>query len=514
MSFQQGLSGLSSAQRALDATSNNIANASTVGFKLSNTQFADVFAASLGGLASSQIGAGTAINNVVQQFSQGNITVTNNPLDVAINGSGFFRMSNNGAVSYARNGQFQVDKDGFIVNAQGLHLTGFGASPTGAIVPGSLVDLQIQAGDIPPRTTSLSTWVLNLASSAKPPDAMTRGTLTGSGAVGSTTITAGSNDGLTLTLDGGAPVNVTIPPGTYTNDTLAAAVQAAIAAALPPGQSATVSVDADGIMTIASGTVGNGSGVTVSGSGAANLLGAAPTAKAGADNFSITDSNSFSYTASQTVYDSKGNPHNFAMYFAKTSQEGQWQIYTSLDGVTTGTATNLAFDSTGNLTTTMPLTESFALTNGATSPMSFSLDLGGTTEFGNAFGQSRNGQDGFASGVLMGISIAPDGVIQGRYTNSQSRNLGQIALANFNNVNGLVSLGGSQWGETVQSGQPVVGPPGSSSLGVLQSAAIEESNVDITAELVNMITQQRNYQANAQSIKTQDQLLQTMVNLR
>jgi flagellar hook protein FlgE len=142
------------------------------------------------------------------------------------------------------------------------------------------------------------------------------------------------------------------------------------------------------------------------------------------------------------------------------------------------------------------------------------LDLSAATQYGSTFGVSSMTQDGYTSGRLSGLSISSEGVIQGRYSNGQSRNLGQIVLANFANPNGLQSLGGNQWSETVASGQPLIGAPNSGSLGALQSAAIEESNVDLTAELVNMITAQRNYQANAQSIKTQDAIMQTLVNLR
>lgn len=403
MGFQQGLSGLSGAQHALDATSNNVANAGTVGYKLAGAQFADVFAASLTGAGGNQIGIGTAINQVAQQFTQGNITVTNNPLDVAINGSGFFRMSDVGTISYTRNGQFLVDKSGYIVNAQGLRLTGYGATSTGTIVPGTPGDLQIQTSDIAPRMSTASNIVLNLDSRSTQP---------------------------------------------------------------------------------ATGT------------------------------FSTADPSSFTSSTSQSVFDSKGNPHTFSLYFVKTATAGQWDMYSSLDGSAPGAATALGFDSGGLLTTGMPLAQSFALTNGATTPLAFTLDMSGSTEFGNAFGVNQMIQDGYTSGRLSGISISGDGIVQGRYSNGQASNLGQIVLVNFNNPNGLLALGGNQWAETPDSGQALLGTPNTGSLGALQSAAVEESNVDLTSELVNMITQQRNYQANAQSIKTQDQMLQTLVNLR
>ena len=166
------------------------------------------------------------------------------------------------------------------------------------------------------------------------------------------------------------------------------------------------------------------------------------------------------------------------------------------------------------MTTAMPVSQSFAITNGAVSPLSFPLDLTGTTQYGVEFGVNQLIQDGFTSGRLTGVSVAADGIVQGRYSNGKSQNLGQVVLVNFNNPNSLQQLGSNQWAETAESGQPIPGTPGQGSLGAIQSGAVEESNVDLTAELVNMITQQRAYQANAQSIKTQDSVLQTLVNLR
>ena len=142
------------------------------------------------------------------------------------------------------------------------------------------------------------------------------------------------------------------------------------------------------------------------------------------------------------------------------------------------------------------------------------FDFQGTTQFGSPYGVNALSQDGYTSGRMAGFSVGGDGVVQGRYTNGQTRTLGQVALANFANPNGLQPLGNNMWAETATSGTPLVGAPDSGSMGVLQSSAVEDSNVDLTAELVNMITAQRVYQANAQTIKAQDAVLQTLVNLR
>ncbi len=418
MGFQQGLSGLNASSKQLDAIGNNVANSGTVGFKSASTQFADVFAASLAGAGASQVGIGTTVAAVAQQFTQGNITVTNNSLDLAVNGQGFFRMSNNGTITWSRNGQFQVDKNGYIVNAEGAQLTGYLANANGTIVPSTPAPIQINTSDLPPVATGQGTPATGLVM------------------------------GLNLDSRLGLPTN---------------------------------------------------------------------------SPFSPTDPLSYNSSTSATVYDTLGNPHILALYFVKDSTgappvavPNQWRLYTTLDGANTSAATTLQFNQSGALITpaTGIIPQSFAITTGGVTPLAFNLNLAGSTQYGNIFGVNNITQDGYASGRLSGLSVSADGTVQGKYSNGQTRNLGQVVLGKFNNPNGLVSMGGNQWQESAASGQPLIGAPGSGALGSLQSAAVEESNVDLTAELVNMITAQRAYQASAQTIKTQDQILQTLVNLR
>ena len=164
MSFQQGLSGLNGAAKSLDVIGNNIANASTVGFKGSQAQFADVYANSLNGAGGNQAGIGTKVSQIAQQFTQGNVEASNNPLDIAINGGGFFRTTVAGATQYSRNGQFSLDKEGYMVNAQGAKLTGFTASADG-YDPGRLAGAdQINTADLKPVATSRVDTELNLDS--------------------------------------------------------------------------------------------------------------------------------------------------------------------------------------------------------------------------------------------------------------------------------------------------------------------------------------------------------------
>jgi flagellar hook protein FlgE len=412
MSFQQGLSGLNAAAKNLDVIGNNVANSGTVGFKQSQAQFADVYANSLTGAGGSNVGIGVKVAQVAQQFTQGNITATNNPLDMAINGGGFFRMENNGEITYQRNGQFQLDRMGFIVNPTGATLTGYPASAGGALLTGAPTPLSINTADLVPQITTELNAVLNL--------------------------------------DSGSTVPGTTP-------------------------------------------------------------------------FDMANPDTFNHSTAVSVFDSLGNSQMLQTFYVKTATAGQWDVYAANDGVpivgggATGQVATLDFDTTGILTTAMPLATPItvpATATGATPTFPVTLDFSGTTQFGSAFSVNTLNQDGYTSGRLAGFNIGADGMVLGRYTNGQSAVLGQVVLANFANPNGLQQLGNNMWAETATSGTPLVGTPDSGSLGVLQSSAVEDSNVDLTAELVNMITAQRVYQANAQTIKAQDAVMQTLVNLR
>lgn len=407
MSFQQGLSGLNAASKTLEVIGNNVSNANTVGFKQSRAEFSDVFANSLNGSGASQIGIGVKIATVAQQFTQGNITATNNSLDIAINGNGFFRMSNGGEITYTRNGQFQLDQFGFIVNSDGVRLTGYTANAAGVLSTGAPAELSIDTSDLQPAATSEVSGTVNLDS---------------------------RNSALT------------------------------------------------------------------------------------AAGFDPADPTTYHNSSAVTIYDSLGNAHNIQSYFVKTAA-GVWDVFTTADGVSTTTlptpTATLTFGGSGTSPTVSPATPTvgFTPTTGANA-VSFTLDYSNSTQFGSNFSINALSQDGYSSGRLSGFSTSADGTIVGRYTNGQSRVLGQVVLVSFVNPNGLKALGGNAWAESADSGTPLVGAPNSGGLGVLQSSAVEDSNVDLTAELVNMITAQRVYQANAQTIKTQDQVLQTLVNLR
>ena len=431
MSFQQGLSGLNASSKALDVVGNNVANSSTVGFKSSSGHFSDVFAASLSGGAASQVGIGTTLSSVFQQFTQGNITTTNNSLDIAINGGGFFKVTRDNSVAYTRSGQFHPDKEGYIVNDQGYKLMWYLATATGQVVQSDPAEIRIDASNIAPQATGES---------------------------------LGGDAEMVLNLDSSEDVPSISP-------------------------------------------------------------------------FNFNNPLSYTYSTAQTVYDTLGVDHNITYYFVKTATAGQWDVHATLDGADPQPMGSLNFNTSGGLdsvtdsggnviaTNVLPLPTGWAVTTGASTPLgttgaaatplpNWNIDFSGTTSYSGESTVNSQTQGGYAQGSLSSISIGADGVILGNYSNGQTKSLAQVVLTTFPNSNGLLSMGNNLWQSSTTSGQGLDGTPGAGSRGVLQSAAVEESNVDLTAELVNMITLQRNYQANAQSIKTQDQIMQTLVNLR
>ena len=431
MAFNTGLSGLRAAAVDLDVTGNNIANASTVGFKGSRVQFGDLYANGFLSSGSAPVGDGVRVQDVNQSFGQGNISFTDSGLDLAIDGDGFFVLNNGGELRYSRAGQFGTDKDGFVVNNQNMRVQGFVADAAGNL-SGVRDDLKIASDNLAPqRTTNLRTNLnLDARESA-------------------------------LSATGFDPLN----PGTY------------------------------------------------------------------------------NHVTATTVFDSLGNPHEITQFYAKQSTpvptpatgESNWSLYLQVDGEDVGStdssadpavpATNLVFDQSGNLTSPtngviripnwVPKDGNGASNGAATmADAAFDLDLASTTQYGANFGVNDQRQDGYTTGRLSGLDVSQQGVIFARYTNGQSKSLGQVALASFTNTDGLSPSGDTSWVETFESGQAIIGRPDTGTLGAIQSSSVEESNVDLSAELVNLIIAQRNYQANAKTIETSDAVTQTIINLR
>ena len=460
MSFNTALSGLNAASSDLGVISNNVANASTTGFKGSRAEFADIYATSALGGSSTAIGSGVLLSNVAQQFNQGNLEFTDNTLDMAINGEGFFTLSAdastlNQSSLYSRAGNFSVDADGYIVNGQGLYLQGFPVNSADGTI------------------SSTQTQSLTLPSAAGTPSATTE-----------------------------IKLGVNLPAGVSGQDPL---------------------------------------------------------------GFNPADSTTFSASTTLTAYDSLGTPRLTTAYFVKnetasgTYPANSWSVFHYIEGdenaagikvpmsiplntvaaaaavppITTGTATNgdqfatLQFDGNGTLTSPTAGTMISSIAGGIPGPagtsfsnganaMSLDFDYGnnGSTQVNAAFNVSLLGQDGRTTGQLSGLEINEKGVIQANYTNGSQEFLGVIALSKFQNPQGLRAVGSTAWEQSLSSGTALPGEPGTNGFGKIQSGALESSNVDLTEQLVKLITAQRNFQANAKSIETASAVTQSVLQLR
>ena len=538
MPFRTALSGLNAASSELRVIGNNVANASTTGFKKSRSEFADIFATANLGAASNAIGSGVKIADISQQFSQGNIAFTDNNLDLAISGQGFFRLNNNGVSVYSRAGQFGVDRNGFIVNSQDQRLTGFIADSVGNIT-GALGDIQLNSSDIAPKGTTNVNFGINLDASASIPAApvvSSAFTLGSSGAnpvldsgdspvaVGPMNLvdnygqqvtgaqlqfsnTGGNNWNVTMTGAGGSVTTVPMTVGTTSAVNLSWDPDGSAGSQNP----ANISIDVSAVTQ-----VGGGGGTDMTASANGSLQGI----------FDVTDASTYNNSTSLTVFDSLGASHLSTVYYLKTGIPNQWETYayidgTAINGVQSNGSDLLQFSSGGDLSAINGVSappSSFTTSSfnpgGGASPMALTMDYGNVSQYGGGFNVNSLKQDGFATGRLSGIDIDDTGVILARFTNGQSRTLAQVALANFSNPQGLSQQGDLNWAESFDSGAALVGAPGSSSLGLVQSGALEGSNVDLTEQLVNMITAQRNFQANAQVISTADTVTQAIINIR
>ncbi len=653
MSFNTAVSGLRAASDELNVRGNNIANASTTGFKSSRAEFSDVYASSVLGSGRNVTGSGIALENVAQQFSQGNVAFTDNSLDLAINGNGFFMLSNQGEVTYSRAGLFSLDKEGNVISNTGARLQGFPASSSGTI-SGQLSDLTIITENLPPVPTSKVATLLNVDSSETPPairgsNASSLGASIGlavaggdngygaevitftdtNGNIQTQTFTTTANDtarqtavdltaingvsatatttatvtnisdaaaDMTFLVNGvtvGAPGDGTGGVGLneLTANDLAIAINNLTNSTLsgitaiedPAGELKIKSSNGENIsVTITSGagnvdltgtsgatqniTTGNSAtvggtisliiddGITVTSDNAGGIFNAAPIQSPFLQNaFDPADQDTYNHATSLTIYDSLGNNHVMTSYFVKEATLNAWTMYVQIDDQEVGNpnpslpppqdtqatraAYNVVFNNDGSLNETLsdraiisywrPLDDN-ADRNGALGPdttatypipepaesSNFVIDMGGSTQFGSPFSVNDVRQNGFTTGRLAGVDFASDGVIFARYTNGQSRVLGQLAMANFNNTQGLSPQGHSIWAETYDSGNAVVGTPGSAALGVIQSGALEESNVELSNELVALIVAQRNFQANAKTIETESTVTQSIINIR
>ncbi|MFK2903819.1 flagellar hook protein FlgE [Dyella ginsengisoli] len=401
MALNTALTGINAAQSDLNVIANNIANANTTGFKGSRAEFADVFAVTGLNLNSTATGSGARLQDVAQQFAQGDIETTNNSLDLAISGNGFFVVNDGSGVQYTRAGDFKKSADDYVQTNNGARLQIYPPNGLGGFDTSTLTDLKLVSSQSNATATSLITMNSNL------------------------------------------PASATVP----------------------------------------------------------------------ATAFSTTDATSFNAATPVTVYDSQGGSHQATVYYVKTATNA-WDAHLYVDGNNAGTQA-LTFDTSGNLATPVGGNLTFTpvnLANGS-NPLALSVNVTNTTQFGTDYSAGAINQNGFEAGTLSNIDIDSKGVVTAYYSNNQSTQLGQIAIANFSNVQGLRQVGETTWAASGDSGSAVMGAGGTGTFGDLQSGALESSNTsDTTAQLVNMIKAQRNYQANAQVLTTDNTLATALFN--
>ncbi|MDH5426252.1 MAG: flagellar hook protein FlgE [Gammaproteobacteria bacterium] len=514
MSFNISLSGLNAASSELSVTSNNIANVGTVGFKESRAEFADIYASSTLGNSKSTIGSGVSLSTVAQQFGQGNLEFTQNSLDLAISGEGFFVLTpdvSSSDVFYSRAGAFQLDSDGYIVNSDGDLLQAFPVDATGA-----------------PTSTSLSSTI-----GLQVPDAVS-------------TPQATTNVNLNVSL----PSDVSnILPNFYLADEAFAVTSGIAASSVAPGNDPEAASLAAASAAIASIGVGADSDVVAAITNAANNAAAQFSGNTGPDaalaatavsavaaavtssvvEFDPSDPNQYHYSTSVTVYDSQGSTHIASTYFMMTDdQNNTWETRVSLDGVLLDpvVAEVIDFDQNGNLDQANSSTAGviayqpydLSIINGS-APLNLSFDYtdngsASTQEVFGVFSVQALTQDGYSTGRLSGLDISDTGVVRANFSNGQQQALGQIALVKFDNAQGLAQLGNTTWAGTIDSGIALAGQSGSGTFGLIHNGALEQSNVDLTQELVKLITAQRNFQANSKAIETANTITQTIINIR
>lgn len=442
MSFNIALSGIAASKKDLDVTANNIANVNTIGFKESRAEFADVYASSLFTNSKTKAGDGVTTAQVAQQFHQGSLSFTNNALDLAITGPGFFVTSgglDTSDLTFTRAGAFKLNNENFIVDANGNYL---------------------------------QTYPVN-------------------------------NDGSS------AAINLTTTNGIQIPETAGI-----------PEMSSQVAMSMNLPATATSLTV---------------------------DNFDIDDPATYNHSTSVTIYDSLGQSHVQTTYFVKddtapATNPNRWAAFVAVDGkkvdavapsgdmtpATTGTThvgSYVNFNTSGVYQPPTPIDVTYqplgavtggadAIGAGANQSQALTLRLDNPTQFSAGFEVTSLEQNGKTVGRLTGVEIGPDGLVKATYSNGTSEPLGRVAMARFANEQGLTQIGNTSWKQSLDSGEPLAGEGDSGTFGTINSAALEQANVDLTTELVDLISAQRNFQANSRALEVNQTLSQTILQIR
>lgn len=551
-----GVSGLTANGQGLSVVGDNIANSNTVGFKGSRTVFADILSSSLGGGAAFQVGRGAIVQNVQAIFGQGTLETSSNPLDMAIEGDGFFILKDTaGAQYYTRAGQYNLDKDGNIVNPEGLLLQGKLLTGTQA---GQVSTINVASLNSPPNQTSSVEVAANLNSATTAKNPL-------SGTADSFTIDA-SNQTLVVNI-GGVDYTISVATGTYDGAGLATAIQDALNAAPIPladrDFTVTYTAGADNrppkfVISKAAGTFTPKWGDTTT--TIEQILGfRSVTPSAAATSFTADyvavgfdpgkSSTTSDFSTSITVYDSLGYGHLVTVYFRKTAESvdldgggsetttgNRWHWYALVQAtdstqgqVQVGAQGYIEFDTDGRLVRDIQQygvsPGAFDFTGGVTQGQAISFDFGtgtaaggsgrdATTQYGSASSVIFQTQDGYSSGSLKSLTIDNTGTMVGSFTNGQTLKIAEIYLARFIAPTMLTKQGRNLYTESAASGSPIIGSPNTSGRGRVIASSLEISNVDLAEEFVRMIAFQRGFQANARVITTTDDMLTELMQLK
>jgi flagellar hook protein FlgE len=557
-----GLSGLTVNQTQMNVVGNNIANVNTVAFKSSSAVFSPQFYVTeqsgsppdgnFGGSNPSQTGLGAQVASITQSFTQGSIQPTGVSTDMAINGQGFFVTQDAASgQEFTRAGDFTLNSSHQLVTSDGAYVQGYGVDSSGTVIPGVLQNLTIPLGSA---TISKATTTASLT-----------GNLDSSGVVASGASVLDSQD---LTLAGGAGT----PTGTSLLTSLTTASTGT--AAFTNGQVLTFTPQRDGsnlpaqtFTVTPTSTVGDlqtffnnalgidtsvaGAGTNIVAGTAANSIDLQITGNTGTVNAltipsggltdasgdiplnftsdATSDPSGESTSTSMTLYNSLGAPVtvNLATVLQSKSDTGTtWKFYATSPqnndpanpgGTLVGTGT-LTFNTAGQLqsVTGNDLTIHQSGT-GANPVMSASLNFSGVSALSQDSAHtgssiSLSSQDGIQIGTLTSFSVGADGTITGSFDNGQTKTLGQLAIATFNNPNGLDNLGGNNYATASNSGVPVISAPAKLGGGSIQAEALEQSNVDLSTEFTNMIVASTGFSAASRVISTSDQMLTDLLN--
>tara|TARA_Y100001935_G_scaffold217449_1_gene189748 strand:+ start:203190 stop:204809 length:1620 start_codon:yes stop_codon:yes gene_type:complete len=533
-SLNSGVSGLNAFQTKMDVIGNNIANVETAGFKSSSVSFAEMMSERLARAGSAsdsapqlsnQVGLGVRVSSINRDFSQGAMQSTGKVTDLAIEGEGFFLVSDGGEQLMTRAGNFVFNKDGNLVDQGGRSVQGYIADSAGNILGGGAAeDIRIDFENaLPPKQTQTIKLAGNLNASTSTSSIIQAqsGFTTGesTAALGTdindmnqtlSPLTTGDVITFDLVLNDGTTQTIT---HNYTaGDTVGDMINS-FNTALDPAEGEMALID--GMLTLRSAQLGESdmaiSSVSVTGSGDINF-----------PNFTTTqEGQTGSQSMSTTVYDDLGRAHSLMLEFTQTAAN-EWSYEASfMDGeaITSGQTGTLNFDSTGKLSSSNLLNLAFEPGNGG-STTSFTVSLGdsgtGTlfTQYSGSNTAKVISQDGYAQGQLIDIAIDGAGQVQGIYDNGSSMVLAQLALGKVQNNNGLEMVGSGLYRATSAAGEMFVNTAESFTGTSINSGSLEGSNVDLAKEFTEMITSQRAYQSNARVITTSDEMLTEAVNLK